>query len=58
VPFQSNPPLSSFSAASEVVPCYKAQRVDLFITRLSKIDIHLTEFDICLREGKKVDTNR
>jgi hypothetical protein len=25
------------------VPCYKAQRVDLFITRLSKIDIHLPE---------------
>jgi hypothetical protein len=23
------------------VSCYKAQRVDLFITRLSKIDIHL-----------------
>jgi hypothetical protein len=28
---------------TEVVPCYKAQRVDPFITRLSKIDIHLSE---------------
>jgi hypothetical protein len=30
-------------ATIEVVPLYKAQRVDLFIIRLSKIDIHLSE---------------
>jgi hypothetical protein len=27
----------------EVVPCYKAQCVDLFIIRLSKIEIHQTK---------------
>jgi hypothetical protein len=28
-------------ATIEVVPLYKAQRVDFFIARLSKLDIHL-----------------